>query len=190
MFNFTLFYLAIWKIFLKNCTDTMAWQKNSKNSLRNVAEVMRLCRNFKSFCLNCLVQGVKRTALYNSQLKRQLKNKLNHLKYVKKFTIELNLSNLCLFKALMLCLFVCLLIRPVKPIAVLCDSTFNRFRMFKEWHNPYSVSLDLYVFWIFFRQGITLPNFIMVGYVRQTLGEEGLFAPISEQPQKGPSWIG
>ena len=52
------------------------------------------------------------------------------------------------------------------------------------------VSLDSYIFWIFFRQGLTVSSLIIAEYVRQILGR-GLFGfPICEQPRKGPSWLG
>ena len=43
--------------------------------------------------------------------------------------------------------------------------------------NSECVSRDSYIFRIFFRQGITVPIFIIVGYLWQILGREGLFAP-------------
>ena len=43
-------------------------------------------------------------------------------------------------------------------------------------HNSRSVSRDLYIFWIFFREGITVPSSIMSGYVCQVLGR-GAFCP-------------
>ena len=52
-----------------------------------------------------------------------------------------------------------------------------------------------YIFWIFFRWGITVPSFIISGYVSQILGR-GPFCRspppprIRDQPQKDPSWIG
>ena len=52
------------------------------------------------------------------------------------------------------------------------------------------VSHDLCIFWIFFRSGTTVPNFIIAGYVWQILGRVGPFCPSREQPQKGTSWIG
>ena len=58
---------------------------------------------------------------------------------------------------------------------------------------------DSYIFWVFFRQGITLPRFITVGYVWTILVSGGewvgrgggwlLLTSFFEQPQKGPSWI-
>ena len=38
------------------------------------------------------------------------------------------------------------------------------------------MSRDSYIFWIFFRSGITVPSFILVGYVWQILGR-GAFLP-------------
>ena len=52
---------------------------------------------------------------------------------------------------------------------------------------------DLYVLWIFFRKGTVVSSFNIAGYVWQILEKKGggaHFAPISEQPQKGPFWIG
>ena len=49
---------------------------------------------------------------------------------------------------------------------------------------------DSYIFWIFFRQGVTVPSFIIVGYMWQILERGPFWPPIREQPQKGPSWIG
>ena len=39
------------------------------------------------------------------------------------------------------------------------------------------VSRDLYMFWIFFRQSITMLSFIIVGYVWQILGRGGIYVP-------------
>ena len=49
----------------------------------------------------------------------------------------------------------------------------------------------LLFFWIFFRHGISVWSFIIVGYVRQTL-DKGAFLgpPMREQPRKRPFWIG
>ena len=63
----------------------------------------------------------------------------------------------------------------------------------KGWcqQNSEGVSRDSYIFWIFFRQGITVPILIVAGYVWQILGSGGLFAsPIRKQLRKCPSWIG
>ena len=52
------------------------------------------------------------------------------------------------------------------------------------------VSRTRWVFWIFFRQGITVSSFIIVGYVWQLLGRRGPFcSTIREQPQKDASRI-
>ena len=64
----------------------------------------------------------------------------------------------------------------------------------KRWcqQNPRGMSRDSYSFWNLFRQGIAVPSFIIVGYVRQIL-ERGPFLPpppIREQPRKSSSWIG
>ena len=50
----------------------------------------------------------------------------------------------------------------------------------------------IYIFlWILLRQGITVPSFIIVGYVWQILGRGPFYPfPIREQPRKDPSWIG
>ena len=42
--------------------------------------------------------------------------------------------------------------------------------------NPRGTSRDSYSFWNFFRQGVTVPSFIIVGYVWQILERGGLFA--------------
>ena len=67
------------------------------------------------------------------------------------------------------------------------------FPMKKCWcqQNSKGVSRDSYIFWVFFSQGITVPSFMIVGYVWQISGRWGLFgSPIREQPRKDPSWIG
>ena len=48
----------------------------------------------------------------------------------------------------------------------------------KYWcqQNPRGVPHDLHIFWIFFRYGIFVPSFIIVGYERQILGR-ALFRP-------------
>ena len=51
------------------------------------------------------------------------------------------------------------------------------------------VSRDSYIFSICFTQGITLPSFMIVGYVSQILGNEGLPSPIREKPQKSRYWV-
>ena len=52
------------------------------------------------------------------------------------------------------------------------------FPLKKCWYqqNSRGVSRDSYIFWIFFGQGITVPSFIIVWYLWQILGREGLFA--------------
>ena len=51
--------------------------------------------------------------------------------------------------------------------------------------------IDLYVFWIFFRQGTTMISFFIVGYVWQIrITDRYLLHLFREQPRKGPSWIG
>ena len=54
------------------------------------------------------------------------------------------------------------------------------------------MSRHSYVFWIFFRQGIIIPSFIIVGYVWQILGRGGAFLvpPHPLAAPKSPSWIG
>ena len=80
----------------------------------------------------------------------------------------------------------------------ICISWYSKICWFpvkKCWcqQNPRGVSCDSYSFWNFFRYGITVPSFIIVGYVWQILGR-GTFSflspPISEQPWKIPSLIG
>ena len=83
------------------------------------------------------------------------------------------------------------------PIHI-CISWYNKICWFpvkKRWcqQNLGGVSRDSYVFWIFFREGITVPGFIIVRYVWQILGRRAPFCPlppIREQPRKCPSWIG
>ena len=59
--------------------------------------------------------------------------------------------------------------------------------------NSRDVSRGLYIFWIFLKQGISVPSFIIAEYVRRILGTGGQKGPpplIREQPRKSPSWIG
>ena len=51
-------------------------------------------------------------------------------------------------------------------------SKICQFLVKKCWcqQNPKNVSRDLYSFWVFLRKGITVPNFIIVGYLWQILG--------------------
>ena len=55
----------------------------------------------------------------------------------------------------------------MQSISVLLDITkFADFRRKNaDRKNSGCVSRDLYIFWIFFRQGITVPSFIIAGYV-------------------------
>ena len=47
---------------------------------------------------------------------------------------------------------------------------------------------DLYIFWIFFRQGIKVASFIIVGYVWEISMVPLCPSPVTyEQPRKGPS---
>ena len=80
----------------------------------------------------------------------------------------------------------------------ICFSWYSKicwFPLKKCWcqQNSRSVSRDSHNFWIFLRLGITVPSFIILGYVWQILGR-GTFLPIQpyifEQPRKGLSWIG
>ena len=50
----------------------------------------------------------------------------------------------------------------------------------KRWcqQNSRGVSRDSYIFWIYFMEGITVPSFIIAGYVLQILGRGSLFAPL------------
>ena len=74
-------------------------------------------------------------------------------------------------------------------------SWYNKFAGFRWKHADVSRTQRVchaihIIFWIFSRQGITVPSFIILGYVSQIL-ERGIFLlpPIREQPQKWPSWI-
>ena len=77
-----------------------------------------------------------------------------------------------------------------------CISWYRKiswFPMKNYWcqQNSKGVSRDSYIFWVFFRLGIAVTSFIIVGYVWQILWREALLvAPIREQSQKSPSWIG
>ena len=79
----------------------------------------------------------------------------------------------------------------------ICISWYSKicwFAVKKCWcqQNSRGVSRDSSIFWIFFWQGISVPGFIIVGYVWQILGREAFLPlpPILEQPRKIPSWIG
>ena len=78
----------------------------------------------------------------------------------------------------------------------ICISWYSKicwFSVKKCWcqQNSQSVSHDSYIFRIFFRQGITVASFIIVGNVWQILGRGAFLAPsICEQSRKSPSWIG
>ena len=72
----------------------------------------------------------------------------------------------------------------------ICISWYSKICWFlvkKYWcqQNSRGVSRDSYIFWIFFGWGITVPRFIIVGFVWQIL-----VVRRSEQPRKSPSWIG
>ena len=55
--------------------------------------------------------------------------------------------------------------------------------------NSRHVSRGSYIFWIFFGKGITVPRFVVVGYVWQILGRGSYFvSSIREQARKGPFW--
>ena len=57
--------------------------------------------------------------------------------------------------------------------------------------NSRNVSRDLYIFFIFLREGITVQSFIIAGYVwwiLRRVGQKGP-PPILEQPWKNTSWI-
>ena len=62
----------------------------------------------------------------------------------------------------------------------------------KYWRqqNSKGVSRDLYIFWSFFRQVMTVPSFMNVGYVWDILGKWAFLPPIREQARKVPSLIG
>ena len=66
------------------------------------------------------------------------------------------------------------------PIYI-CISWYSKICLFsvkKCWcqQNSRGVSLDSYIFWIFFRQGIIVPSFFIVGYMWQILGEKMLMS--------------
>ena len=42
--------------------------------------------------------------------------------------------------------------------------------------NSWDVSRDLFIFWMFFRKGIIVSRFIIIGHVWQILGSGGVFA--------------
>ena len=54
--------------------------------------------------------------------------------------------------------------------------------------NSMGVSRDSYIFWFFFRQGVTVPSFIILGYVLQILGKETFCPPYPSAVPKNP-WI-
>ena len=62
----------------------------------------------------------------------------------------------------------------------------------KYWRqqNSKGVSRDLYIFWSFFRQVMTVPSFMNVGYEWDILGKWAFLPPIREQAWKVPSLIG
>ena len=64
----------------------------------------------------------------------------------------------------------------------ICNSWYSKicwFSVKKCWcqQNSRGVSCDSYSFWIFYGQGITVPCFIIVGYVWQILGRETFLRP-------------
>ena len=80
----------------------------------------------------------------------------------------------------------------MQSVFVFLDITkYADFRWKKYWYqqNSSGVSRNLYCFWIFFRQGITVPTFIILRYMWQILGRD-LFAPHPWAARKRPSWIG
>ena len=79
----------------------------------------------------------------------------------------------------------------------ICISWYSKICWFpvkKCWceQNSTGMSSEWCIFWIFFSQVITVPNFIIAGYMWQIIGKGGLLWGLSihEQPRKGPSWIG
>ena len=64
-----------------------------------------------------------------------------------------------------------------------------RFLVKKCWcqQNARAMSGNSYIFWVFFRYGITVPSFIIVRYVWQILEKEP-FCPTILEPWKGQSW--
>ena len=80
----------------------------------------------------------------------------------------------------------------------ICISWYSKICLFpvkKCWfqQNSKGAPLDSNICWIFFRLGVTVPIFIILGNVWQILGR-GAFCPphplpIREQLRKSPSWI-
>ena len=71
----------------------------------------------------------------------------------------------------------------------ICISWYSKicwFPLKKCWcqQNSRGVSLDLYIFWIFFMWGIPVPSFIIVEYAWQVLGWRSLFATPSMSNHK------
>ena len=80
----------------------------------------------------------------------------------------------------------------------ICISWHNKICWFpvkKRWcqQKSWYVSRYSYIFWIFFRQGVTMPSFIIVGYVWQILGRGGSFCtppPSVSSPRKAHPELG
>ena len=69
----------------------------------------------------------------------------------------------------------------------ICISWYNKIWQFPVrkcccQHNSESVSHDSYIFWIFFRSGITVRSFIIVGHVWQILGRAAFLPPPPPPP--------
>ena len=69
-------------------------------------------------------------------------------------------------------------------------SAFFKITKFADMQNSKEFLLDLYILWILFRKGITVPSFNIAGYVLQFLrGRVYLATSIREHSRKSPSWI-
>ena len=72
----------------------------------------------------------------------------------------------------------------------ICISWYSKIWWFsvKKWwcqQNPRGMLRDSYIFWIFFRWGITVSSFIIAGYAWQILGR-GTFLPPLPHPRASP----